>query len=197
MINDKEFSLAKPHCVSHARFMQRGINYITLQLHGHQADYMNYTESEQQEVELMAEYTALYYAPRFLQSSLPAEAPIMDLRNIWDIRELHDMAREELNKDPDNRATRLRQEAAQKNLDYIYLHPDYVTQQDIVFSLAGKVMEATDKKIIATRIWQQLQVARLRASPSSLTSSRSWRLTPSGPRMSSGLISPSLWATTR
>ena len=113
MINDKEFSLAKPHCVSHARFMQRGINYITLQLHGHQADYMNYTESEQQEVELMAEYTALYYAPRFLQSSLPAEAPIMDLRNIWDIRAPRDMAREELNKDPDNRATRLRQEAAQ------------------------------------------------------------------------------------
>ena len=60
MINDKEFSLAKPHCVSHARFMQRGINYITLQLLGHQADYMNYTQSEQQEVELMAEYTALY-----------------------------------------------------------------------------------------------------------------------------------------
>ena len=47
----------------------------------------------------------------------------MDLRNIRDIRELRDMAREELNKDPDNRATRLRQEAAQKNLDYIYLQP--------------------------------------------------------------------------
>ena len=30
----------------------------------------------------MAEYTALYYAPRFFQSSLPAEVPIMDLRNI-------------------------------------------------------------------------------------------------------------------
>ena len=67
------------------------------------------------------------------------------------------MAREELNKDQDNRATRLRQEAAQKNLDYIYLHPDYVTQQNIVFSLAGKEMEARDKKIIATKIWQQLQ----------------------------------------
>ena len=82
MINDKEFSLAKPHCVSHTMFMQRGTNYITLKLFGHQADYMNYTQSEQQEVELMAEYTALYYAPRFLQSSLPAEVPIMDLRNI-------------------------------------------------------------------------------------------------------------------
>ena len=158
MINGKEFILAKPHCVSHARFMQRGIMYITLELLGPQADYMNYTESEQHEVELMAEYTALYlYAPRFLQSSLPAEAPIMDLRNIQDIRELRDMAREELNKDPDNRAMRLRQEAAQKNLDNIYLHPEYVTQQNIVFSLAGKEMEASDKKIIATRIWQQLQ----------------------------------------
>ena len=81
----------------------------------------------------------------------------MDLRNILDIRELRDMAREELNKDPDNRAMRLRQEAAQKNLDNIYLHPDYVTQQNIVFSLAANVKEATDKKIITTRIWQELQ----------------------------------------
>ena len=32
----------------------------------------------------------------------------MDLSNIRDIRELRDMAREELNKDPDNRAMRLR-----------------------------------------------------------------------------------------
>ena len=45
----------------------------------------------------------------------------MDLSNIRDIRELRDMAREELNKDPENRAMRLRQEAAQKNLDNIYL----------------------------------------------------------------------------
>ena len=115
---------------------------------------MNYTESEQQEVELMAEYTALY----LLRPQVSPEFPTCrGLRNIRDIRELRDMAREELNKDPDNRAMRLRQEAAQKNLDNIYLHPDYVTQQNIVFSLAGKVMEATDKKIIATRIWQQLQ----------------------------------------
>ena len=34
MINGKEFSVAKPHCVSLARFMQRGIMYITLKLLG-------------------------------------------------------------------------------------------------------------------------------------------------------------------
>ena len=58
--------------MSHARFMQRGIMYITLQLLGPQADYMNYTENEQQEVELMAEYTALYYAPRPGFSRVPS-----------------------------------------------------------------------------------------------------------------------------
>ena len=52
------------------------------------------------------------------------------------------MAREELNKDPDNRAMRLRQEAAQKNLD---------------------------KKIVTTSSSYRRSVARLRASPSTLT----------------------------
>ena len=66
----------------------------------------------------------------------------MDVRNIQDIRELRDMAREELNKDPDNRAMRLRQEAAQKNLD---------------------------KKIVATSSSYRRSVARLRAFPSTLT----------------------------
>ena len=79
---------------------------------------MNYTESEQQEVELMAEYTALYLLRPQVSPEFPA---CRGLRNIRDIRELRDMAREELNKDPDNRAMRLRQEAAQKNLDNIYL----------------------------------------------------------------------------
>ena len=88
----------------------------------------------------MAEYTALYLLRPQVSPEFPA---CRGLRNIRDIRELRDMAREELNKDRDNRAMRLRQEAAQKNLDNIYLHPQYVTQQNIVFSLAGKVMEAT------------------------------------------------------
>ena len=33
MMNGND-ELAKPHCVSHARFMQRGIMYITLKLLG-------------------------------------------------------------------------------------------------------------------------------------------------------------------
>ena len=63
----------------------------------------------------------------------------MDLSNIRDIRELRDMAREELNKDPDNRAMRLRQEAAQKNHDNIYLRctPTMLPPAEYCF-LAGR-----------------------------------------------------------
>ena len=102
----------------------------------------------------------------------------MDLRNNRDIRELRDMAREDLNKDPDNRTMRLRQEAAQKNLINIYLHPDYVTQQNIALFSRWQVKEATDKKIVTTRICQQLQEigGKLRASLSTLTSSATTRL---------------------
>ena len=157
VINGKEFKLSKPHNVSHARFMQRGLYYLTLKILGDQASYMNYTEAEQREVELMAEFTALFYTPRFLRSSLPAEAPVLDLRNIRDLRELCSYAQEELNKDPDNEEMRVRLGAAESCLENIYLHPDYVTPQNIVFSLAGDLLDTSDKKVLATSLWEQLQ----------------------------------------
>ena len=97
----------------------------------------------------------------------------MDLRNIQDIWELRDMAREELNKDPDNRAMRLRQEAAQKNLDNIYLHPDYVTQQNIALfsrwqarSRRPRTRRSSPPGSVSSF---RRSVARLRAFPSTLT----------------------------
>ena len=57
--------------------------YITLQLLGPQTDYMDYTESEQQEIELMAEYTALYLLRPQVSPEFPA---CRGLRNIRDIR---------------------------------------------------------------------------------------------------------------
>ena len=158
-INGKEFKIGKPHCVSHARFMQRGLYYLTLFLLGPQAAYMNYTAEEEREVELMAEYTALFYSSRFLQSSLPAEAPILDLNNIRDLRELRDQAKEEFNMDPENKTKEIKVEAVQSNLKNVYLHLDYITQANIVFALAGSMMEDADKKVIATAIWDQLQMA--------------------------------------
>ena len=156
-INGKTFKFDKPHSVSHARFMQRGLYYLTLGLLGDQAAYMNYTDEEQREVDLMAEYSALLYGPRFLQSSLPAEAAFLDLRNIRDLRELRDLLEEELTRDPENEVTRLRAEAVKSNLNNVYLHPEYLSPANIVFSLAGDMMEDTDKKAIALAIWEELE----------------------------------------
>ena len=123
---------------------------------GDQASFMNYTEEEQREVKFIAEYTALFYGPRFLQSSLPAEAPILDLKNIRDLRELRDLLEEELNRDPENEDTRIRVEGVQSNLENVYLHPEYLSPANIVFSLAGDMMADSDKKAIALAIWAEL-----------------------------------------
>ena len=75
--------------------MQRGLNYITLDLLDEQVDYMNYTEVERREVQLLAKFSALFYTPMFLQSSLAAEAPYLDLNNIQDLRQLVKVCQEE------------------------------------------------------------------------------------------------------
>ena len=46
-INGKTLKFYKPHGVSQAIFMHRGLYYLTLGLLGDQASYMNYNEEEQ------------------------------------------------------------------------------------------------------------------------------------------------------
>ena len=54
------------------------------------------------------------------------------------------------NKDPENKAKRLRAEAVESNQNNVYLHPEYLSLANIVFSLAG------DKKAIALNISAEL-----------------------------------------
>ena len=117
---------------------------------------MNYSYEEQREVKIMAEYIALFYGPRFLQSSLPAEAAFLDLKNIRELRELRDLLEEELNRHPENEDTRKRAEAVESNFSNVYLHPEYLSPANIVFSLAGDMMADEDKKAIALAIWAEL-----------------------------------------
>ena len=89
-IRGKKFKFSLPHNISHACFMQGGLNYVTLNLLDKQADYMNYSEEERREVKLLAKISAsaLFYTPMFLQSFLAAEAPYLDLKNIQDLWQL-------------------------------------------------------------------------------------------------------------
>ena len=123
-----------------------------------QADYMNYSEEERREVELLAEFSALFYA-MFLQSSLAAEAPYLDLKNIQDLRQLVKVCQEELDRDEENVTKKVKLQAAQEALGNVYYHPDYLTPSNIVMALAGDMMSVEDKTIIARATWEALERA--------------------------------------
>ena len=158
-IKGQQFQVSLPHNISHARFMQRSLNYITLELLDQQADYMNYTEEERREVQLLAEFSALFYTPMFLQSSLPAEAPYLDLKNIQDLRQLVTVCQEECDRDEEDETKRVKLQAAQAALSNVYFHPDYLTRSNIVLALASEMMSVEDKAIIAKATWDALQEA--------------------------------------
>ena len=124
-----------------------------------QADYMNYSEEERREVELLAEFSALFYAPMFLQSSLAAEAPYLDLKNIQDLRQLVKVCQEELDRDEENVTKKVKLQAAQEALGNVYFHPDYLTPSNIVMALAGDMMSVGDTTIIARATWEALERA--------------------------------------
>ena len=150
-INGKQFKFRLPHKVSHARFMQRGLNYIPLQMLGNQADYMKMSERELMEVDVMSTFVALFYTPWFLQSSLTAEAGMLDLQAIGDMRKLRDQLEEEYNQDKDDKK-KIQLEAAQKCLGNMYEHGVYLTEDNIVLALAGNKMTMENKRVVADEI---------------------------------------------
>ena len=158
-IRGKQFKFSLPHNISHARFMQQGLNYVTLDLLDKQADYMNYSEEERREVELLAEFSALFYAAMFLQSSLAAEAPYLNLKNIQDLRKLVKVCQEELDRDQENVTKKVKLQAVQEALGNVYFHPDYFTHSNIVMALARDMMSDEDKTTITSATWEALERA--------------------------------------
>ena len=120
---------------------------------------MSYTPEERREVQFLAEFSALFYTPMFLQSSLAAEAPYLDIRNIQDMRHLVKVCQEEVDRDEDEENNRVKLEAAKSALSNVYFHPEYLTPSNIVMALAGDMLPVEDKAIIARAIWEALQAA--------------------------------------
>ena len=152
IINGKPFRFGLPRKVSHARFMQRGLNYIPLQMLGEQADYMKLSQREQFEVEVMSTFVSLFYTPWFLQSSLTAEAAMLDFQAIADMRKLRDQLEEEHNNDQEDWKTKIKLDAAQKCLGNMYEHTVYLSEANIVLGLAGNKMTVENKRVVADQI---------------------------------------------
>ena len=131
------FHFSKPIKTSHARFLQRGIYYITGELLSYQLEFLN--EEEFQEISYMAEFVALFYAPWFLLSSLSSDSPVNDLNIIDDIRKLRDTSVD----DPKVVI------AAEMCLESVYRHSRYLHPQLVVMALGSDKVSPGEKNAIA------------------------------------------------
>ena len=104
-------------------------------------------KKEAREVDLMSEFSALFYAPWFLQSSFAAEAPTLDIQAIKDMRVFRDLCRDEHQKDQENETKMIKLQASQACLANMYSHLDYLDQSIIVWALAGKMMPDAPKYV--------------------------------------------------
>ena len=122
--------------MSHARFMQRALNYISIKLLGPLVKYMEMSTSEKREVDMMATFASLFYICWFLQSTLTAEAAVLDLESIQEVRQLVTICQKANDKDK-SETNLVALKAAKACLNNIYGHLDYLTEANIVFALAG------------------------------------------------------------
>ena len=138
-----KFRFAKPIRTSHARFLQKGIYYLTCELLSYQLGdeqmKMNFSDEEFQEFSYMAEFVALFYCPWFFKSSLSADSPLNDLDIVEDIRKLRDACSD----DPKVVI------AAEQCLKSIYRHSRYLHPQLVVMALGSDKVTVVEKKAIA------------------------------------------------
>ena len=127
----ENFSFYKPKKVSSARFVQRAIYYISMELLSYQ--YELFSEEEIKEIEIMAEFSAIFYGPWFLRSPLTASAPYNDLKAMKEMR--------------DYRAIRgVEATACLVSWDR---HLDYLSPALVIFSLASHEVPDKEKQEIA------------------------------------------------
>ena len=78
------FKFRRPKNVSSARFMQKAINYLSMQLLSKQ--YSLFPSVVMKEISEAAEFVGLYHGKWFLQSALAEKAPLNDLKAISEMR---------------------------------------------------------------------------------------------------------------
>ena len=128
------FKIRKPKSVSSARFMQRGIYYLSMELLSRQYDL--FEEEEKVEISLVAEFVGLFYGEWFLRSYLAASAPFADLTAISQIRKYKE----------------IRPAAAQACLQSWSRHLDYLSPPLVIFALTDPDVPDAERKAVASAL---------------------------------------------
>ena len=125
------FQFRKLRKVSSARFLQKGLMYISMRLlHG---QYNLFTRKEDKEIKVLAEFSAIYYGVWFLITPLTASAPRNDLQAIHQMRVLMPFRKQE----------------ATACLESWERHLDYLSPPLVVFCLADDDLSNDEKRNVA------------------------------------------------
>ena len=150
--NFANFRFRPPITVSHARFLQEGIYFLTFQLLKGQLSLLKLSKQQEWEIEQLAEFCALFYGPAFLQSSLGTDAALNDLHDIRDLREYerhYEHAEYHvLHENNEYNREKLKLNAVRAAINNMILHADYVSAPNVVMSLASDKMKREDKQEI-------------------------------------------------
>ena len=128
--NVENFHFQKPIGVHSARFMQRAIYYLHMCLIKDQIQIFELEELS--EIQTMADYVALFYGKEFLEAPLLADAGLNDLE-AWQFMERYREHQPVL---------------AEGVLGNMSGHLDYLSEENIVFSLASRKVRSAEKKEI-------------------------------------------------
>ena len=119
---------------SAARFMQKALYYMKLQLLSRQINFL--TDSQKKEVDSVSEFVGVFWAGWFLKCPLAAEAPQEDLLAIRNIRIYREF----------------RPESAAACLMSFERHLWYLTAELVVLALASEELPEQELKLLATAL---------------------------------------------
>ena len=150
--DDSKFRFPKPCATNSARFMQLPLYYLPAELLSNQIDRTEckITDSEWEEIEIMAEFSALFFSPWFFSCNKSSDAPYNDRKMINDMK----MYRKSI---PDDHyhCTRIRN-ACEEALRSMYRHSQYLSPELVVFGFTSKKISPGEKMEMAKSLMSVL-----------------------------------------
>ena len=133
-----DVNIRKSGAVHHARFMASSLYILKIAMYLHQDDF-GLTKQEKKEIDILAEFIALIYAPYFLQSPLAIDAPRLDRDLFNDLESyqqcfpLHSLQHKLIT-------------AARES---VLRHLWYLTEENVIFALFDTILTAQERKEMA------------------------------------------------
>ena len=132
--------IRKPGAIHHARFLGKAIYYLKLKLLSNQLKFVQDDKLLQEEISIMVEFVACFYAKWYLQSDSAIRAPYLDISSLHQMHLYRDVC--------------AKPEAVDAVLESFYKHTWYLDSTIVPLSLLDEDVPYEEKSKIAAAILQ-------------------------------------------